>query len=79
MNQRIRRLEHLPGRGPVNLNASPLGLLREQTIQIRQAAIQHRFQIVLLRSMGIELEKNIPPILGARSNHRRTREAVARS
>jgi hypothetical protein len=55
MNQRIGSLVHLPGRGPVNLDASSLRFFREQAEQVAEAPVEQRLEIPLLRAVGEEL------------------------
>jgi hypothetical protein len=55
MNQRIGSLVHLPGCGPVNLDASSLRFFREQAEQVAEAPVEQRLEIPLLRAVGEEL------------------------
>jgi len=79
MNQCIGSLVHLPGRGPVYLDASSASFFREPMEQVAEAAVKQRTKISLLRTVGVELQKDIFPMVGAKLNHWRTLEGVGRS
>ena len=59
MNEGVGRLVHLPGRGPVDLDASSVRLFMEPEEEVAEPAIEQWLAISIRCAVGIELQEEI--------------------